>query len=123
MNDNTLISITLKSLPPTVNHMYMNAHGRRFRTAECREYQEYAVEQLKAVWNNKPLFTGRAALFITLSTNNRRRWDIDNRMKALQDCLTMAGIIKDDSQIDFIQIERLYEKDTRTNLTLKEIKD
>ena len=123
MNDNILISVTLNSLPPTVNHMYMNAHGRRFRTAECREYQEHAVEQLKAAWLDKPPFSGRAALFITLSTNNRRRWDIDNRMKALQDCLTMAGIIKDDSQIDFIQIERLYEKDTHTNLTLKEIKD
>ena len=123
MNDNTLISITLKSLPPTVNHMYMNAHGRRFRTAECREYQEQVVEQLKALWNNKPPFTGRAAIHIIFTAKDKRRWDIDNRMKAIQDCLTMAGIIKDDSQIDFLQIERLYKEDISTVLILKEIKD
>ena len=123
MNDNTLISITLKSLPPTINHMYMTAHGRRFRTAECREYQQQVVSQLKALWNNKPPFTGRAAIHIIFTAKDKRRWDIDNRMKAIQDCLTMAGIIKNDSQIDFLQIERLYKEDISTNLTLKEIKD
>ena len=123
MNDNTLISITLKSLPPTINHMYMTAHGRRFRTAECREYQEQVVEQLKALWNSEPPFTGRVAIHIIFTAKDKRRWDIDNRMKAIQDCLSMAGIIKDDSQIDEIYIERRYTEKISTTLILKSIEE
>ena len=121
--DDTLLTLTLNSLLPTVNHMYMNARRRRFRTAECREYQDTVTAMLKAVWQDRPPFTGRAAVSVIFATNNKRCWDIDNRVKSIQDCLIMAGVIKDDSQIDFMQIERRYEKDISTRLILKSIKD
>lgn len=112
-----LIMLELDGLPPTVNHMYINAHGRRFRTEECRDYQEEVSAEIKTLWKGQP-YKGRVALKIKLLTSNRRRWDIDNRLKALQDCLQLAGVIKDDSQIDYISIERQYAKKNVTSLTL-----
>ena len=112
-----LLTLEVDGLPPTVNHMYRNARGRRFRTEECREYQQRIVEELTSHWHGVP-FEGRLALIISFTTKDRRRWDIDNRLKALQDCLEMAGIIKDDSQIDFISVERVHGRANRTSLTL-----
>ena len=117
-----LLRLELNTLPPTVNHMYMSSYGRRFRTEECRDFQEQTVAKLRTLWNEPP-FTGRAAVVYIFATNNKRRWDIDNRVKALQDCLAMAGVIKDDAQIDFIQIERQYSGKISTTLILKSIED
>ena len=70
----------------------------------------------------KEAFTGAVAVFITFYTNNKRRWDIDNRVKALLDCLEKADIIQDDSQIDALLIKREHGKKTATKIILCEIK-
>ncbi len=119
---NILIKVEFEGLPPTVNHMYMNAQGRRFRTKECREYQEKTTEIIKSLWGENP-YSGRVALYVELLTANRRRWDIDNRLKALQDCLQLAGVIKDDSQADSISIKRRYCEKNATILILTEINE
>ena len=41
-----------------------------------------------------------------MTARTRRRWDLVNRVKAVQDCLQMAGIIKDDSQITELVVRR-----------------
>ena len=117
-----LLTLELDGLPPTVNHMYMNAKGRRFRTSECREYQQRVTAALQSAWRSPP-FTGRIAWHVKFTTANRRRWDLDNRLKALQDCLQMAGIIKDDSQIDFVSVEREYTGKEATILNLEALDD
>ena len=119
---NELLRLELDTLPPTVNHMYMSSYGRRFRTEECRDFQKQTVAKLRTLWN-KPPFTGRAAVIYIFTTNNKRRWDIDNRLKALQDCLAMAGVIKDDAQIDEIYIKRRYTEKISTTLILKSIEE
>ncbi|MBQ9419809.1 MAG: RusA family crossover junction endodeoxyribonuclease [Synergistaceae bacterium] len=119
-SERELLRIELEGLPPSVNHMYMDARRRRFRTLECRNYQDHVVEEIKSRWN-KPMFTGRVALKVKLTTNNRRRWDLDNRLKALQDCLEMAEVIKNDSQIDLILISREYTKENSTTLILENL--
>ena len=122
-NDNTLINLEIEGLPPTVNHMHMKARGRVFRTKACKDFQDFVTLKLKSLWGNKEPFTGRVALEITFTTNNKRRWDLDNRLKALQDCLTMAGIIKDDSQIDKILLLRNYGSENKTVLRLLKFED
>ena len=51
-NNQELINIELDGLPPTVNHMHINARGRRFRTNECIAYQDYGLLKslIRAVW-------------------------------------------------------------------------
>ena len=44
-NNQELINIELDGLPPTVNHMYLSVRGRKFRTKECIEYQDYIVKR------------------------------------------------------------------------------
>ena len=60
---NMLLTLEIPELPPTVNHSHMNAHGRRFRTKECRDFQELVVTMLKSRWSFKP-YTGHAGLEI-----------------------------------------------------------
>ena len=50
---------------------------------------------------------GRFGLIVELTYNNKRRNDVDNRVKATQDALTRAGVWLDDSQVDAALAERM----------------
>lgn len=64
---------------------------------------------------------GRIEMHLVFQTNNRRCWDIDNRVKALQDCLSIAGVIRDDSQLDALHVERKYGNEQCTKMTVTEM--
>ena len=107
----------IEGLPPTVNMMYRGLHGHRFKTSDTLEYQNYVSDRLRKLWHSRPPYDGRAELSITYHTHSRRRWDIDNRIKALQDCFLLAGVIKDDSQIDCLVVERVYTQNNTHDFT------
>ena len=109
-----LLSITLDGLPPTVNHLYRTGGQHRYKTPEGAAYQEATAAEMRRVKKSSrtlgPYLTGPylgpVALHIVMTARSRRRWDLDNRVKAVQDCLQMAGIIKDDSQITELVVRR-----------------
>ena len=103
-----LLSLELEGLPPTVNHLYRNFRHWRYKTAFGRKYQEEVSSLLHNAWCDKPPNENPVELRITFTTNNRRKWDVDNRVKALQDCLSMAGVLKDDRQVEILHVERKY---------------
>ena len=116
-----LLEVTLKGLPPTVNQMYRNAGTRvRYKTKKTRDYQRYAIKAMQEAHLVPYTFEGRTILNVKFFVAEKRKWDMDNRLKALQDCLQMAGIIKDDSQIDDIHAQRewLPSGNTQTCLTV-----
>ena len=113
-----LLRLELEGLPPTVNHMHINARGRRFRSQECIDYQDYVIAEISRYRTGEWPFSGRVSLTLIFTAPNKRRWDIDNRVKSIQDCLAMAGIIKDDSQIDSLWVVRRYGKKSATYLSL-----
>lgn len=115
-----LISLELDGLPPTVNHMYRTSGRYRYKTADTRIYQEHVTARLRELWKNQAQYTQPVELFVQFHTNNRKRWDIDNRVKALQDCLSMAGVIRDDTQIDELHVKRVYGSKMATEIILKE---
>ncbi len=123
MTENTLLTFQFEGIPPTVNHMYMSQRGRRFRTEATTAFQENIIAQLKTLWNRPP-FCNRAGLYLYFSQKTKRHWDIDNRVKSIQDCLQKANIIMNDSQIDLLHVERVRgaENDS-TRLVLTEIVD
>lgn len=123
MNENVLIAVEFEGLPPTVNQMYRNVtrggFTRRYKTETCHDFQDMLSTKIKRLWAKQPPYDGRVALFVKFLQHDRRRWDIDNRVKALQDCLQLAGVVKDDSQLDFLQVERVFNQNkTETKVKL-----
>jgi crossover junction endodeoxyribonuclease RusA len=48
----------------------------------------------------------RLQMQVTLYPRDKRKQDIDNRIKALWDALANAGVYDDDSQIDVLIVQR-----------------
>lgn len=122
MND-IIFEAYLDNLPPTVNHYYYRqAYGHVAKKEIAQQWQKDTVLYFIVQNAGKALYTKNIEVNIIFTTNNKKRWDIDNRIKILLDCLTLADIIKDDSQIQRLHIERIYGKYIQTKITVKEYK-
>ncbi len=117
--DNILLELEIQGLPPTVNHLYRTARaGFRYKTETGRKYQEQVSSLLAKKWQGRAPYSGDVELRIEFMAKTRRKWDIDNRVKALQDCLNMAGIIEDDSQVQILHVERRKGDSDMTRLEI-----
>lgn len=92
--------------PPSVNSMYRSVSGRMLLSRKGRAYKA-DVAALVAVYNANKGYTGRLQMIIEAQPPDRRRRDLDNLIKGIQDALESAGVYLDDSQIDWLQISRL----------------
>ena len=117
-----IIKVNLLGLPPTVNHLYRTSrNGVRYKTPQGREWQSVTAAIIAAAKTNHKPYSGDVALEVLFRTADRRRWDMDNRIKALQDCLAMAGVIEDDRQIQRLLVERQTGPKTATVVTVLEL--
>ena len=120
----TLISIWLDGLPPSVNHLYKYGNKRAYISAEARTWQKYAAAAMKLNYNKNAVPSGAPVkVKIRFITSDNRRWDIDNRLKSLLDCLMKAGIILDDCQIHRLDMRRENVKGavSQTFIELREL--
>lgn len=94
-------------LPPSVNALYgVNlATGEKFLTPAQRAFRKDVVGILALSGLAEPL-AGRLELTVELYQVDRRRQDISNRIKALEDALAHAGAFHDDSQVDRLIVHR-----------------
>lgn len=91
--------------PPSVNTYYRRGAHATYMSKQGREYKK-AVADYIAESNTPKLGTARLCLEIVLWPKDKRKYDIDNRIKALIDSLQDAGVFDDDEQIDQINIFR-----------------
>lgn len=91
-------------LPPTINHYYGQARNRRYIKAAGIAFRS-AVAEIVAEAGHATI-DGRVSVFGTMFFATKHRQDLDNRIKALQDALTHAGVWLDDEQIDDLHIVR-----------------
>lgn len=92
-------------LPPSVNsyrtifrnRMGISKAGKEFKL----QVQDYVIENAVPKMGDK-----RLQMQVTLYPRDRRKQDIDNRIKALWDALTDAGVMDDDEQIDVLIVQR-----------------
>jgi crossover junction endodeoxyribonuclease RusA len=95
-----MIALTLP-WPPSANTYYRNFNGRMVLSEAGRKYRN----EVAAIFNGIKQ-EGRLAMFASLYPPNRRKFDCDNRIKALQDALQYAGVFDDDEQIDALAVFR-----------------
>lgn len=91
--------------PPSVNHYWRRKGSRYFVSSEGKAYKDsvyYLCTQYRGLF--KPC--DRLSLFIDAYPPDKRRRDLDNLIKAIQDSLQYAGVYEDDSQIDCLTIKR-----------------
>jgi crossover junction endodeoxyribonuclease RusA len=77
--------------------MGISKAGREFKL----QVQDYVIENKVPKMGQK-----RLQMQVTLYPRDKRKQDIDNRIKALWDALTDAGVFDDDEQIDVLIVQR-----------------
>jgi crossover junction endodeoxyribonuclease RusA len=88
-----------------MNTYWRNFRGRTILSKGGRDYK-LAVQEYVTV-NKIPSFgDARLQAIITIFPRERRKQDLDNRLKSLLDSLENAGIYDSDSQFDKIEIAR-----------------
>jgi crossover junction endodeoxyribonuclease RusA len=99
-----MIILTLP-FPPSVNTYYRRGAHATYMSKQGREYKAKVAEYITES-NSPKLGAARLSLGIVLWPKDKRKYDIDNRIKALLDSLQDAGVFDDDEQIDQINIYR-----------------
>jgi crossover junction endodeoxyribonuclease RusA len=109
------------TLPPSLsaNSCWRAFRGRIIISKKGRQYKKTVREILKGC----PKLGGRLMVEIAYHPKDRRRCDLDNRIKILSDSIMEAGVFEDDSQIDDLRIVRMpVEPPGRMVITITEIK-
>lgn len=107
--------------PISVNAMYSNLGRRRVKSKRYRIWREKAVATLQIQYNQK-LIDYNIKLEIALSPKDKRKRDLDNHAKAIQDTLTSI-VITDDSLIKELYMYWLPKsKNGYANIIIKKYK-
>jgi Holliday junction resolvase RusA-like endonuclease len=94
-----IVRSEIPGLPPSVNHYLCRRGKNTFKTQEAREWQSNAATILMLDNRRKPVYEGDVYVEVQCYTRRLKSFDADNRLKPAQDCLALAGIIKDDRQV------------------------
>ena len=89
--------------PPSVNNYYRHVGPRVLISRAGRKYRTMVVSRLGGLKR----LSGAVSLSLECYPPDRRRRDLDNLLKCLQDSITAAGVLEDDSQIRRLQMEKL----------------
>ena len=102
------IHLTLP-FPPSVNTYWRTIMVRgRQRTILSKRARAFREEVIGLILlNGRAAFTGRLSLTVSLSAPTKRKYDLDNMVKAIQDALEHGGIYENDNQIDQLVVNRL----------------
>lgn len=116
-NDPPLFELTLAEPPPSVNGLFVNVPGKgRVKASGYARWRKAAAWAARAARQGPRPLAGDLVAEIEIGLTVRRRFDLDNRMKALFDALTAGGVIEDDSQIAAIHARKADRPGARVRL-------
>lgn len=101
--DAEMIALTLP-WPVSANRNWRHVGNRTLLSSEARKYRARVVAQVRGM--ALQTLTGRLVVSIDAFPPDRRRRDLSNTLKVLEDALTHAGLWLDDEQIDDLRIIR-----------------
>jgi len=96
--------------PPSVNNYWHASGKRRYISPAGKKF----TEEVNLIVQNARFKTfGSAPLGISVMIHPRskRKFDLDNTLKAILDALMKANVYDDDSQFEYIEIARGEAKD------------
>ena len=110
--------ITLRlPFPPSANHYNAIAvRGGRpmiYRTAKAKAFYEHVHETVWTMCDPRLPLRGRLAVDIQVSPPTKRRCDVSNWCKCIEDALQEAGMFFDDAQIDKLTVNRLPKDEAK----------
>ncbi len=92
-----LFEAQLNFLPPPKTNRYLQTKsGKRFIPARIKQAIDDAIYILSQLKPEKPI-DFPCQLYVVYTLPNKRKRDLDNLSKTLQDCLEKAGVVKDDT--------------------------
>lgn len=94
-------------LPETTNTAYKFAGRHMYKTDKAKVWEKEAYYILKKL--RQKMIIKPVSLQIGLYLKRDR--DIDGSLKPILDCLQLAGIIKNDSQIELLSVAKLVSKE------------
>lgn len=87
-------------LPPSTNRLWRSYGKRVVKSAEYNKYQSRAIPVIRKAISKRWVETDKPlAVTISFMKSDKRKFDIDNRFKALFDTLEKAKVFIDDNQI------------------------
>lgn len=92
--------------PPQVNNLLSVVRGRKILSKKARQFYKDAVASILEQGQQNLRLSGSIRMRMLLKAPNRRSYDISNRVKAAEDALVKAGVIDDDSSVDFLAVYR-----------------
>jgi crossover junction endodeoxyribonuclease RusA len=85
--------------------MYINAHGRRFPNKKSLDYK-VAVSDYVVEYKVPKLGEAKLSLTIWVYPPDKRKRDISNIVKIVEDSLQDAGVYDNDFNIDILLVQR-----------------
>ena len=104
--------------PPSVNHYWLQKGAKRFLSERALTYRR-EVWHLFAESKHKGFgCKQRLHMAVLIYPPDKRRRDLDNCLKAIQDSLQHACVFEDDNQIDALTITRMPMYTGRATVTI-----
>lgn len=107
--------------PPSNNTYYRHARGVTFIGAAGLAYRQTVAAYVIASGFHREramIVDPIPMVAIYASRPDRRRYDVDNCLKAVSDCMTRARVWKDDSQIQGLTIRKRFDANAEPHLTV-----
>jgi len=111
-----MISLNLP-FPVSVNGMYSNVGKKRIKSPRYKAWRDAAGWALNQQYKGNPI-EGPIALQIALTRPDRRKRDLDNCAKGIQDILT-GKVINDDSQIKALFMWWAQDEEVGAAITIR----
>ena len=95
-------------VPPKSNRYLSGRNGRRYIPERIKRKIEEAIVLFMQMRDRK--IEEECELYVRYTFPDRKKRDIDNMNKSLQDCLEKAGIVKDDGLFVKVLAEKVVKK-------------